>query len=191
MKDIVFPRNNESEFISLARKLGYDELVFVYEDDNDFYKKPAKVKITNVLICHPKKVEKCRQKSELVLVQSSENDRFVLEKTKAYMLFGVEATTERDPTHQRASGLNHILCKIAEKTKKNLAFDFNMLLKAKNKSLLLGRMKQNIKLCRKYKVKMCIASFAKQPLEMRSPNDLQSFFILLGMHASEAKKAID
>ena len=30
--DIVFPKNNEAEFISIAKKLGYSKLCFIYND---------------------------------------------------------------------------------------------------------------------------------------------------------------
>jgi len=188
MKDIVFPDKNEQEFISLAQTLGYKELIFVYDNPSKFYKKSSQVGITNALLCAPRKVQNC--KADLVFVQSSPEDRFVIEKTKADLLFGFESIAAKDKTHQRVSGLNHILCRFAAQTGKKLAFDFNMILKARNKAVLLGRMKQNIKLCRKYKVKTVIASFAKDPLEMRSPKDLQSFFVLLGMHPAEAKKSL-
>ncbi len=49
---------------------------------------------------------------------------------------------------------------------------------------------QNIKLCRKAKCKVFIGSFAKNPSELRSKHDLKAFFICLGMHPSEAKKAV-
>jgi len=190
VKDIVFPKNNEQEFIKLAETLGYDELVFVHSDEKKFYNKKGKLKITNALLCDPKKVQSCRKKADLILVQSSTDDRFVIEKSKADLVFGFEAIAAKDKTHQRVSGLNHILCRFAAQTNKKLGFDFNMLLNARNKAILIGRMKQNIKLCRKYKVKTVIASFAKTPLEMRSPNDLQSFFVKLGMHPAEAKKSL-
>ena len=48
----------------------------------------------------------------------------------------------------------------------------------------------NIKLCRKYKVKAAIASFAKTPLEMRAPRDVLSLFTCLGMEPGAAKKAL-
>ncbi len=191
MKDIVFPQQNEQEFVAMAKKLGYTELVFAYETPEQFYTKPASIKISNAVVCDPKKVERYRKKASLMLVKHTGQDRYVLEKTKADILFGVEATTERDKTHQRSSGLNHIMCKIAERNKKKIAFDFNMILTAKSKARLLGRMKQNIKLCRKYKVQTVIASFAQDPLDMRSPQDLQSFFVVLGMHPAEAKKSLN
>ena len=37
---------------------------------------------------------------------------------------------------------------------------------------------------------MIIATLAKTPYQMRSPKDLQSFFVTLGMTAPEAKSAM-
>lgn len=37
MLDIVFPKNNEEEFIDMAKKLGYLSLCFVYEFGNKIY----------------------------------------------------------------------------------------------------------------------------------------------------------
>jgi RNase P/RNase MRP subunit p30 len=56
--------------------------------------------------------------------------------------------------------------------------------------MILGRIMQNIKLARKYKMKIKLASFARNPYELRDCNDLLSFGILVGLHPSEAKKAL-
>ena len=50
---------------------------------------------------------------------------------------------------------------------------------------------QNIRLCRKYKVKMVLASFATDKFEMRDARDLISFGVCLGMNPGEAKKALN
>ena len=72
MKDIVFPDKNEQEFISLAQTLGYEELIFVYDNPDKFYKKLSKVVITNALLCAPRKVQNCKKKVDLVFVQSKQ-----------------------------------------------------------------------------------------------------------------------
>ena len=123
----------------------------------------------------------------MVLVQNSEKNREVLESGKADILFDLEAQNKRDFMHHRASGLNHILCTFAKKNDLKIGLSFSSILKSSDRHQLVGRMSQNIKLCRKYKVKMCIASFAKKPYEMRSPNDLMSLFETIGMHPKEAK----
>ena len=54
----------------------------------------------------------------------------------------------------------------------------------------MGRMMQNVKLCKKYKVNMVISSFATSKFELKSPSDLISFGIILGMTPKEAKESI-
>jgi len=94
--------------------------------------------------------------------------------------------------HFRASGLNQVLAAIANKKKKIIGFNFNAILNTKGmlRSQLLGRMKQNVKLCRKYKVEMALASFAANPFELKAEKDLQAFGETLGMTPGEAKKAV-
>ena len=57
-----------------------------------------------------------------------------------------------------------------------LAFSFNLILNSNTKSKILGRIKQNLKLANKYKIKTLVASFANKPHQMRAYKDLSSFF---------------
>ena len=50
-------------------------------------------------------------------------------------------------------------------------------------------MMQNVKLCRKYKVKMLINSFAKNEYELRSRDALKSFGLVIGMNSREVIEA--
>ncbi len=109
---------------------------------------------------------------------------------KPDIMFGFEESERKDTMHQRYSGLNNVLCELAFRNKVQIAFSFNSILNSAQRSVLFGRMMQNISLCRKYKVKTLIGSFAKQPSEMRSAKDLQSVFITLGMHPAEAKESM-
>jgi RNase P/RNase MRP subunit p30 len=86
--------------------------------------------------------------------------------------------------------LNQVLCNLAKKNKVVIGFSFNEVLKSKDveRAKIIGRMQQNIKLCRKYKVDMIIASFATNKYEMRSLNDLKSFARVIGMNSQEVKK---
>lgn len=189
MIDICFPKNNEQEFIKIAERLGTKIILFVYDDANKFYKKEENIKIFNALMTSSKNVDKSRNKADLVLVKSDGiNDRFGFEKTKPDLIFCLEETQKKDFMHQRASGLNHIHARLANKNQIIIGFSFNSLLNKEGieRSRIIGRMMQNIKLCRKFKVKTCIASFAQHPFELRSLHDLQSFFITLGIHQKEA-----
>ena len=115
--------------------------------------------------------------------------RQFLETRNIDMVFGMESTSERDSIIQKKSGLNHILCAIASEKEKMIGFDFSQLISSSGhrKAVLLGRMMQNIRLCRKYKVKTAIASFASKPLKMRNRYDVSALFSMLSMGDKEIK----
>lgn len=202
--DIVFPKNNESEFIQIAKKLGYNRLCFAYDDlekikelrkkqqNNKTKNTKEKPEIIYAILTDFKGLQKAKQIANIILIKSSENDRKILEKSDELILFNLEINKKRDFMHQRASGLNHIMAKLAYRNDISIAFPFSTILNSekKQRAELIGRITQNIKLCRKYKTKTIIASFAKSPYEMRSPNDLISFFTNIGMHPKEAKDSL-
>ena len=192
--DIVFPVGNEKEFIEIAEKLGYDAIVFVYNNAKDLpeLKIKSKVKIFTGLLSDEKGIQKAKKKVDVVLVKSTGNDRWVLEKSNAGILFGLEEVHKKDFMHHRASGLNQVLCKIAAKKGKKIAFPFSTLLNSSNmlRAQIMGKVMQNIRFCRKYKVRTVFASFAKKPYEMRAVNDLIGFAASLGMHPKEAKDSL-
>jgi RNase P/RNase MRP subunit p30 len=194
MIDIVFPSKNEQEFFDIAKKLGYAGLVLVYKSVAEAKNCPktAGLQIKTAVLAEPKKAFDLRSKSILTFVKSSEQDRAVLERGSADALFGAETTQQKDYMHQRGSGLNHVMCELAQKKNVAIGFSFSSILEAKEsqRSRIIGRMMQNIMLCRKYKVKTIIGSFAKDPWQMRSGHDLQAVFTTLGMHPAESKKAL-
>ena len=188
MKDIVFPNGNEKEFLEIARKLGL-ELIFVYPLAK--YKKIEGMK-TGIRAANKKEIEKARRLSELVVIKSKEEeDRYYLEKSKVDLVFDFELSPKEDFLHGRRSGLNHILTRIAKEKNKIIGFSFSSILNSKNKARLMGRIMQNIRICRKAKVKMAVCSFASSPYELRSRHDLKAFFICLGMHPKEAQESVE
>ena len=190
MIDIVIPHNNEEEFISIAEKLGYSGLLFLYSP-NDYLDKHQKLKIQNTkikihtgIVVDNQEIHKVKSglKNEkaFIVVKSSTNDKEAIEKLKPDVIFSFEGSIKKDFIHQRASGLNHILCKAAKDKGVMIGFSLSSILNVEDKHRILGRMMQNIQLCRKYKVKMIIASFAQGPFGMRSPHDLIGLFKVLG-----------
>jgi len=117
-------------------------------------------------------------------------NRNFFESKKTDIITSLETSLEKDRTHYRESGLNHVLCKLAKKNKIAIAFNFNNILNAKKRYPLLGRIMQNIRLCRKYKIPMIIVSFANDRYDMRNPRDLISLGISLGMTPIEAKNGV-
>lgn len=196
MIDVVFPSKNEKEFIEIAEKLGYSGLIFVYDNKKDVAnidKFKTKLKLRTALLSPQKKVQSARTKSKLVFTKAVEDNRFAFEKSKPDLVFAIEEVQPRDFIHQRGSGLNHIMCRFAKENNVKIGFSFNSILNssAMSRAQIIGRMQQNIMLCRKYKCKTVIASFAKDPYEMRSPKDLMAFFTEIGMHQKEAKDALN
>ncbi len=128
---------------------------------------------------------------EFNIAYGKEDNRKLLENKKLDILVSPEKTRKKDFIHHRNSGLNQVLCKLAKKNNIAIGISFNDILKSKEKDKLIGRIMQNIRLCRKYKVKMVLASFATNKFEMRDARDLISLGVCFGMNPGEAKKALN
>jgi hypothetical protein len=103
---------------------------------------------------------------------------------KADIVFGLELSSRQDYMHQRNSGLNHILAKQLKEKDIVVCFSLNSVFE---NEVVLGRMKQNVKLCRKYKVKMIYASLASDEFGLRTEHDLQYFAKAIGFNSFEIK----
>jgi hypothetical protein len=189
MLDIVFPDNNEQEFIKLAKRLDYKGIIFIYDDKKKVKKLTSDFPFKQAVLCPPTKIRPIQDAGLLAVCKGSEKARESIERA-ADMVFAVE-DERKDSLHYRRSGLNQVLCKFAKSKNVAIGLDFNSILTSRKsyRALIMGRMMQNIVLCRKYKVKMVIASFAKTPYQMRSPQDIRAFFHVLGMQQGEAKQA--
>jgi RNase P/RNase MRP subunit p30 len=202
--DLVLPKNNEKEFIEIAEKLKIDGLCFVYsfKTREDFLKKNEKIKklqekakprLFTGLIADSKNISNAKKLAKIVIYKSTGNDRHAIEKSKASIIFGLETIAAKDSMHSRNSGLNQILCNLANKNNVIIGFSFSSILNTDGiiRSQILGRLMQNIRLCRKYQTKTIIASFAEKPYYLRSCYDLKSVFISIGMHPKEAKNSLE
>ncbi len=135
----------------------------------------------------------CVDKAMIDCAGKLDKIRHFLEKPGPRLVYNVEVHAKRDFMHHRNSGLNHVLCKIARDKGKAVGFSFNSVLHASGptRSFIMGRMQQNVQLCRKYKVNMVLASFAKSKWDVRSAHDMICFGQAIGMTAAEAKKALN
>jgi len=130
------------------------------------------------------------KKADFNIIKGSRFNREVLENKKADMLLEPYCYIRRDSLHNRHCGLNQVLCRIASKNKKIIGLSFSEILNRKDKEKIFGRIRQVIKLCRKYKIRMVFSSFAKNNMERRDAKDLLNFAVFLGMTPGEAKKAV-
>ena len=128
---------------------------------------------------------------KIVIGSDDQKNRKAVENKNVDILMNPEKTRTTDFMHYRDSGLNQVLCKLAYQNKVAIGFNFNNVLKSKNRSLILGKMMQNVRLCRKYKVAMVICSGANNEWELRPQEDLKCFGISIGMTPLEAKKALN
>jgi ribonuclease P/MRP protein subunit RPP1 len=193
--DIVFPSKNEIKFINFASLLGYDGLCLVYSAKEFSQKKIDELQLQSTIklygavkLTKPNK----KTKTDLIITEAKDEkeNRQRLEKSNINMIFNIENQSGNDFIHQRNSGLNHILCKLASKNMVSIGISFSNLMDKSFNPLLIGRISQNLRLCKKYKTKVIFASFAKTPYELRSPTDLQSFLISIGSDNQIAKEAL-
>ncbi|MBI2148457.1 hypothetical protein HYU23_02160 [Candidatus Woesearchaeota archaeon] len=115
-----------------------------------------------------------------------ETDRKLIENKRIKVLVDPHVNIERDSLHFRKGGLNHIVCNLAHKNSVAVGFSLSSI----DSPVIIGRIRQNIKLCRKYNVKILFFTFAKTKYELRSAIDLISLLRVLGMNGMEAKQAL-
>jgi len=184
--DILIPKDNEEKLLEMAKKLGYDSICFLYDRIGDKTKeKIAGLGKKNDVHVYFGSVygNPANRQSDVVLgdVEKINAADAIVDK-RIDAVFGFEKLKASDRTHHKVSGLDHVLCTMAAEKKKIIVIDFGHILKAKGhaRAVMIGRIKQNIMLCKKYKAKVAIASFASSPLHLRSPHDLASFIDVLG-----------
>ncbi len=129
------------------------------------------------------KVRKIIQKAEGEKVFSSNDDelnRKVLEKLGIDVLL-LNLSGRRDRLKQRDSGFNQVLAKIAKKNNVIIGINFDEIIESKNekREKILARVKQNIRLCNKNKLKMKFIIQEKE--NERNIYDLRAFGLVLGM----------
>ena len=134
---------------------------------------------------------KLKKQRDLTMVLGGDEqiNRAAVEDKRVDILISPERLAPKDYMHSRNSGLNQVLCRLASKNQIGIGFDFNFLYNSKERGRVIGRMMQNVILCRKFKVKMIVGCFVNgRNLDNKT---LQSFGRFLGMTGDEAKKAVN
>jgi len=133
--------------------------------------------------------KKIKENKSKEIVFSSGNDelnRKVMEKEPINILL-INQEGRKDRMKQRDSGFNQVLAKIAKK--KNISIGINLdeiiTSKGKSKSEIIGRVKQNVKLCNKNKLKMKFIS--PEGKHTKDLHDLRSLGLVLKMPTSMVK----
>src|SRR3989338_6943444 len=122
-----------------------------------------------------------REAQDKIIIFSSDNDelnRKILEKEKINILL-INLAGKKDFQKQRDSGFNQVLAKIAKEKNVAIGINFDEIIQSSEKPKIIARLKQNIKLCNKNKLKM---KFIVQNSEnQRDIYDLKSLGAVLGM----------
>lgn len=176
--DIVFPNNNEQEFLKVAKLLGTKELFFVYPLGKEKIVPATEegIGIKTAVLATAEQLQRKECQNKWVLLQSHpEKDRWAIEKMKPALLYGFEFQEQKDFMHQRNAGMNHVLANLMAEKGITYGFPVSRLLHAPKylQPVILGRLQQNIMLCKKYHVEIVIASFAADPMDMRNLRDMQ------------------
>jgi len=129
-----------------------------------------------------KETQNAKKENQVIIFTSDDDElnRKVLEKLQIDILL-LNQRNRKDFQKQRNSGLNHVLAKIAKKNKIAIGINLDEIIESssKQKSEILARVKQNIKLCNKNKLKM--KSIAQKKQNERNIYDLKSLGLILGM----------
>ncbi len=134
---------------------------------------------------------KNKQTKIAVVGIDDEFNRRAVETLKINYLVSPEINWQNDSLKQRSSGINQVVAKIAKS--KNIAFVIDISLingqgDGKNKAILVSRIIQNIKICRKIKCDLKIASFAKNIGELIDEKQATSIGFSLGMSSQQTKE---
>ncbi len=179
--DVVVPKNNGAELLAMAIKLGFKEIIFLY---NQVKEKPTnpnsdEIKVyTAGLINNMNDLDKARRNYDFVFAPAN---RAFFENKHIKYLINAEADSRDELLYQKRAGLDDIMCRVAKEKNKVVVFNTSLLAQDKNKDKnrnnmnIFGRMQQNARLCRKYRVETLIVTFASTPFEMRTPKDLDGF----------------
>jgi RNase P/RNase MRP subunit p30 len=174
MMDIVCPKGNEKEFIAMAKKLRYSSIGFAYKDKAPLIKDDFPV--TTYALTSTVSGKKVK-KETIVQVAPETNLRSVIQQMQPAFITSLEFK-KHDFIHHR-SGLNQVLGKLMNEHHVALALNLSFLFSTKYKAEVMGRMKHNIVLAKKYGVEVIPCTFATTPLEMKGPKELQSLMRIL------------
>ncbi|MEM3091452.1 MAG: RNase P subunit p30 family protein [Candidatus Pacearchaeota archaeon] len=134
------------------------------------------------------KIKKAQKEGKFIIFSSRDDElnRKVLEKEKIDVLL-LSLSKRKDFQKQRNSGFNQVMAKLAQKKKIIIGIDIDEIIKAekKEKIEILARIRQNIKICKKNKIRMIFFSEKYQ-----NEYNLKSLGLVLGMPTWMTKNLI-
>ncbi len=207
--DYVCPKDNEEELLNRVIAFGYSAVCFCYAfSDFDTRKDKLFSSISKLKKKNPdtkvytgiffteeslKKSANLQKYYDFIFLLATKNLQETLSRTKnLHFIYGLETLHVKDSLHHRKTGINQVISRMLAENEIKVILSFKNLLDSSNPRLpqTLGRFKELIKLSRKFKFKLNLASFASDQYGLRSKHDLIALLIVLGMHPKEAKDAL-
>ncbi len=185
MLDFVKPHNNEQDFSELAEILGL-KLCFVYD-------KLTKntTKFPTALIVNRIPDKKDIKDFDFLIFDSSKQPRSFASVKQPAIMINCELDSSKDNLIRINSGITDVIAAIMSKNNKIYGINLsNFFYNSLPKDILLRRIAQNIKLCRKYNVPFIPLTLAEEPLDLRNPSDIKSFLSLFQVSPDEVKRAL-
>ena len=153
------------EFEKHAKELGFSDVFFCG------YGRSLNLDKIDAVIIKPKSTNDLRKffslfKDKKIRVESEDAEltRAALESKKVFMIL--------------TKKINHVLCKITSQNNVFFGINFSELMNVEGvkRAVLLSKIIKNLNLCRKFKVKVIVASFASTPEKMFHAAEIKSIF---------------
>jgi len=133
-----------------------------------------------------KEAEKRKERLIIVKAQNVDFNRKILEYGKFNILLSPESIESKKSLRNIDSGMDYVMARSAEKNKVSIGINLGVLesLDKKEKAVILGKIKQNIKLCKKANAKI-------KALNYKDKRDAVSLLLSLGASTKQAAEAFD
>ncbi|MGC9309111.1 MAG: RNase P subunit p30 family protein [Candidatus Nanoarchaeia archaeon] len=119
-------------------------------------------------------------------------NRRIIETMQVNWLVSPEAASQKDSLKQRDAGFNHVLAKAATgKLAIVISISELMSIKGKARARRLARIMQNIRICRKAKCQIKIASLANKKEAIIDKYSRKALGSSLGMSSQQVKNAVE
>jgi len=132
---------------------------------------------------------------KIIALFGGENDfnRRAIETLKINFLVSPERGNRGDSLRQKDSGLNHVVAKESAKKNISIIVDISEIskLSKEEKSDRIAEIIQNVKICRKAKCKIKIASLANENEKIINEYGRKSFGLILGMSTEQMRDAVE
>ncbi|VVB79454.1 RNase P subunit p30 [uncultured archaeon] len=182
MKDITLFKHEGSLYFKLIRRkedlTDFDFDGFLIETNGN--EKEAR-RIVEVIRA------KAKSKKIAVYGFSDEFNRRAIETLKIDCLVSPENNDGKDNLKQRTSGFNHVMAEAAKKKNIQIVEDLNWInsLSGKKKAIAISRLIQNVVICRKSKIDLKFATFARNESELLDEKQMKAIGFSFGMSSQQ------